>query len=101
VTLREWRNQSELSRRELAEKLRTDAATIYRWELSRGQPDKRIPTSGFMGRIYQLTGGAVAPNDFYDLPPIGQMELPIEGEPAAPLLELAEPPPVKQLQAAA
>jgi hypothetical protein len=35
-----------------------------------------------MLKIWQLTRGLVGPNDFYDLPPIGQLELPIELAPA-------------------
>jgi transcriptional regulator with XRE-family HTH domain len=81
VTLREWREKTDLSRRELAEQLRTDTATIFRWELPRGHADKRIPTAGFMDRIYQITKGEVSPNDFYDLTPIGQAELPLEPSP--------------------
>jgi transcriptional regulator with XRE-family HTH domain len=82
MKLRAWREDAGLSRRELAEKLSTDTATIYRWELDLGHADKRIPALGFMSRLHQLTRGAVSPNDFYDLPPLEQLELPIEPSPA-------------------
>jgi len=36
--------------------------------------DGQIPRIGIMRRIYVETGGAVAPNDFYDLPEIGGEE---------------------------
>lgn len=103
MKLRAWREGEGLSRREVAEQLSTDTATIYRWELDAGHSDKRIPTVGFMGRIHQLSRGAVAPNDFYDLPPIDQLELPIErGDDAPTLFERPEPAPVHDdLQAVA
>jgi transcriptional regulator with XRE-family HTH domain len=101
VKLRAWREDAKLSRRELGDKLRTDSTSIFRWELERGHPDKRIPTSGFMEAIHRLTRGAVTPNDFYDLPALEQLELPMHEAPPAPLFDrqeegAAEP----QLQAA-
>jgi hypothetical protein len=41
-----------------------------------------------MTAIWRFTKGDVAPNDFYELPPIGQMALPF-GSPA-PLLDHAD-----------
>jgi transcriptional regulator with XRE-family HTH domain len=82
MKLRAWREGEGLSRRALAEKLSTDTATIYRWELELGHADKRIPAIGFMSRIYRLSRAVVSPNDFYDLPPIDQLELPIDPAPA-------------------
>jgi hypothetical protein len=55
------------------------------WEIGR-----RIPSPRFMTAIWRFTCGAVVPNDFYDLPPIGQMALPFAEE--APLLDYADPP---------
>lgn len=52
------------------------------WEIGR-----RIPGRDFMVEIYKLTRGAVTPDDFYDLPPIGQLELPMAPPAPAPLLD--------------
>jgi hypothetical protein len=67
------------------------------WERGRN-----IPSRTYMPRVFSFTRGAITPNDFYDLPPIGQLELPMEPPAPAPLLDVVagmgdEP----QLQAAA
>lgn len=49
----------------------------------------QIPRRDWMLKIYRLTRGAVTPDDFYDLPPIDQLDLPID-PPPAPLLEGVE-----------
>lgn len=53
------------------------------WEISR-----RIPSPRFMTAIWRVTRGEVVPNDFYELPPIGQMTLPFTRP--APLLDHAD-----------
>jgi hypothetical protein len=45
--------------------------------------DPQMPQPDLMRRIYALTRGAVTPNDFYDLPAIGQLELPDLAPPTA------------------
>lgn len=55
------------------------------WEIGR-----RIPSPRFMTAIWRFTRGDVVPNDFYDLPPIGQMTLPFATP--APLLDHADAP---------
>lgn len=52
------------------------------WEIGR-----RIPARSFMLAIYRFTQGEIEPNDFYDLPPIGQIELPIDELHPVPLLD--------------
>lgn len=89
MKLREWREESDWTLDGLATALGTVTSTIFRWELDAGHPDKRIPTRGFMLKIYQMSGGAVQPNDFYDLPPIGQRELPLDPAPL-PLLDAVD-----------
>lgn len=101
MKLRAWREDAKLSRRELAEKLRTDSTSIFRWELERGHSDKRIPTCGFMDAIYRLTRGAVAPNDFYDLPALEQLELPMEAPSPVPLFDASAVQSAPELQAVA
>jgi hypothetical protein len=73
------------------------------WEIGR-----RIPSARFMTAIWRFTRGDVVPNDFYDLPPIGQMALPFAAGPA-PLLDHADaavsdrdnvPPPAEDSSAA-
>lgn len=84
--LRVWREGQ-------APKLTLDAAaaavgTVRQvwWDWERG---RRIPSQRFMAAIWKFTAGAIAPNDFYDLPPIGQMPLPFGAAPA-PLLDYAD-----------
>lgn len=81
--LRTWREEQvpRLTLDAAAAAVGTVRQVWYDWETGR-----RIPRAPFMAAIYQLTRGAVTPNDFYDLPPIGQLELPIN-TPSAPLLE--------------
>jgi hypothetical protein len=98
--LREWR------KRQLP-KLTLDAAAaavgtvrqVWRdWEIGRN-----IPSRTYMPRVYAFTKGVITPNDFYDLPPIGQLELPMMEPVAAPLFDVraAEGSEQPQLQAAA
>lgn len=71
------------------------------WDWESG---RRIPNRTFMARIYELTRGAVSPNDFYDLPPLGQLPLPLNDQNEAPSLfdaADAEPSTAPRLQAAA
>lgn len=56
----------------------------FDWEMGRN-----IPSRTFMPRIFAFTRGDIRPDHFYDLPPIGQLELPIEPPASAPLLDLA------------
>ncbi len=67
-----------------------------RYELPRGASDYRLPDPAAMVRLYVLTGGAVQPNDFYDLP---ALDAPVDatgaaggagGEPAQPVPVTAE-----------
>ena len=110
MTLREWREKRRLSRRDVAERLHTDTTTIFRWELARGHSDKRIPTSGYMDAIFQLTRGAVDPNSFYELDLVdAQPELPLDADTVAELPLAVDPvvgldiaaPPARELQRAA
>lgn len=84
--LRDWRErqQPEMTLDAAAAEVGTVRQVWFDWEKGR-----RIPRPAFMAAIWKLTKGAVAPNDFYDLPPIGQLELPIEPAPA-PLLDACE-----------
>jgi transcriptional regulator with XRE-family HTH domain len=97
VRLAEWRKLQGWKQDELAGELGCTQPFIS--EIERASAPK-IPGRAWMVKIYQLTRGAVTPNDFYDLPPIGQLELPIGPPAATPLLDCvaADEP---QLQAAA
>jgi hypothetical protein len=73
-----------------------DHMTVYRWELPFGHPERRVPQEPFMSRLYVLFRGEVDPNGFYDLPVIGQQDLPLEPPAApapAPLLDSPEAEP--------
>jgi len=55
-----WRERHEMTRQELAERLRCTPEALRLWELG-----KRVPRPSFMTRIAILTNDAVQPNDFY------------------------------------
>jgi transcriptional regulator with XRE-family HTH domain len=78
MRLAEWRKQEGYDQQQLADALGITQPTVSYLERS---PDRaigkpQVPKPDLMRRIWTLTRGAVTPNDFYDLPPIGQMELP-------------------------
>jgi transcriptional regulator with XRE-family HTH domain len=98
MRLAKWREEQELSQADLAEKLGCDQSFISRIERAVGP---QIPSRGWMLKIHQLTRGEVTPNDFYDLPPIDQLQLPMEAPAPAPLFDQAEIEPQASLQAAA
>lgn len=61
--LRTWRIGAGLSVVEAAARVKVSRQTWHGWE--RGAT---IPPVSLMQRIFDLTGGAVTANDFYDLP---------------------------------
>lgn len=78
MKLIEWRTEQGKTRQWVASELETIVPTVFRWELDAAHPDKRVPGFSYMRQIYVLTKGAVEPNDFYDLPPLGhQLQLPM------------------------
>jgi hypothetical protein len=83
--LRAWREEQvpRMTLDAAAAGVGTTRQTWYDWESGRRIPDRR-----YMPRLYSLTRGAVVPNDFYELPPLGQMTLPF-AVPDAPLLDHA------------
>lgn len=81
MRLAKWREEQDLSQAELAEQLGCDQSFISRIERA---TNPQIPSRGWMLKIHQLTRGEVSPNDFYDLPPVGQLTLPLEPETLAP-----------------
>jgi transcriptional regulator with XRE-family HTH domain len=102
VRLAEWRKQQGWTQDELAGQLDCSQSFV---SLIERATDPQIPGRDWMVKIYQLTRGAVAPNDFYELPPIGQLELPIEPSPAplfdAPEVDKNDVAAAPELQAAA
>jgi DNA-binding XRE family transcriptional regulator len=73
MRLAEWRKQEGYNQQQLADALGVTQPTISYVERAN---DPQMPQPDLMRRIYALTRGAVTPNDFYDLPPIDQLELP-------------------------
>lgn len=69
MRLEDWRQQQGLTIRQLARRLGTAAETVRCACLPPSHRDQRIPRAGLMETIHVVTGGAVTPNDFYDLPP--------------------------------
>lgn len=87
MRLAEWRKQESYNQQQLADALGVSQPTISYIERCN---DPQMPQPDLMRRIFVLTRGAVTPNDFYDLPPIGQPELPGLAQPGdAPLFEAA------------
>lgn len=61
--LRRWRMNEGLSQEDAAAKVGVVRKTWHQWEAG-----DAIPKREAMSSLYLLTGGAVQPNDFYDLP---------------------------------
>jgi hypothetical protein len=93
MRLAEWRKQQGYDQKQLADALGVTQPTVSYLERS---PDRaigktQVPKPDLMRRIWTLTKGAVAPNDFYDLPSIDQLEFPdLAPANSAPLFDLAE-----------
>lgn len=82
MRLVEWRREQGRTQQQVADALGVNQSAVSQWERAN---DPYLPSPDVMRRIYALTQGTVAPNDFYDLPPLGQLQLAIETE--APLLD--------------
>lgn len=67
--LRNWRKSQGLTLDQAARKVGTVRQVWSDWERGR-----RRPSSVTMAKIYRLTGGAVQPNDFYELPQSGTVK---------------------------
>lgn len=65
MKLSEWRRSVGLTQEELAEKLGLITGSVARYESG-----ARMPGPAVLVALYELSGGAVQPNDFYDLPPL-------------------------------
>lgn len=61
--LRSWRRAQALSVQDAAARVPVSRQTWHSWE--RGGS---IPPDQLMRRVFEITGGAMQPNDFYDLP---------------------------------
>jgi transcriptional regulator with XRE-family HTH domain len=86
MRLVQWRIDKGLTQRQLADELGCSQPAVSLIERATERPNGNgIPTRDLMLKIYRVTVGAVTPNDFYDLPALDQLQLPI-AEPA-PLLD--------------
>jgi hypothetical protein len=63
MTLAQWLGDHELSFAEFGRRLGVTTSEARRFALG-----ERIPRRPTMQRVFLVTGGAVTPNDFYDLP---------------------------------
>lgn len=86
VRLAKWR-EGKMTQGQLADALGCSQPFI---SLIERRTDPQIPSREWMLKIWKLTKGLVGPNDFYDLPPIGQTELALDAPAAAPLLKACE-----------
>lgn len=69
MTLEDWRLEEGLTYRALADRLsdanlRVNEETARRWCLPEGDALSRTPDRAWMRRIFEVTDGAVTPNDF-------------------------------------
>lgn len=61
--LRNWRRLNQLSQADAASKMQVARRTWHQWE--RGAV---VPGPEHMVNLVRLCGGAIEPNDFYDVP---------------------------------
>lgn len=69
MRLAEWRKQKGWTQTRLALELGVTQPAISTFERARAPA---IPSAALMIEIHNLTGGAVQPNDFYELPDKGE-----------------------------
>ena len=62
MKLAEWRRNAGLTQQELADRLGCILTTVARYETG-----LRTPEGPMMLKIFDVTDGAVQPNDFFDL----------------------------------
>lgn len=87
MQLTEFLANAHTTQRMMAEALGLHIHTVNRWCTGRS-----LPGRSDMRAIYKWTGGAVAPNDFYDLPDLaadGASPPPAEPGPLVGLMEAA------------
>lgn len=65
MKLSDWMAAEGLNDETLAQRANVNRATV-----SRVRRRKQKPGEELAARLFALTGGQVAPNDFYDLPPL-------------------------------
>lgn len=63
--MRGWRRDQGLTQGQAGELAGVTRKTWHEWETG-----KTRPSGDQMERLYQVTGGAIEPNDFYNLPPV-------------------------------
>ena len=102
MRLVEWRKSEGLTQDELADLFGCTQPVISALE----RTGNSVPRPDLMLKIYRKTFGAVSPNDFYNLPVLEQLTLPMEERKPrpiapAPLVDLADAPPARELQRAA
>lgn len=68
VDLVTWRKSRGLSQAQLAKRLGCTQPTVSLAESGRRGP----PGNDFILKVHEVTGGAVQPNDFYDLAPTSE-----------------------------
>lgn len=63
MQLAKWRAEKQWTQARLAAVLGCNISSVHRYESGH-----RIPEPATMALIFTVTGGAVEPNDFYELP---------------------------------
>lgn len=60
MKMKNWRQAKGLTLQQVADRLQTTKATVWRYEMG-----MRVPDDEMARRIVELTHGDVQPNDFY------------------------------------
>lgn len=73
MKLVKWRQEKALTQRAVADLLGVSQPTVSDWE------NGSIPAPDQVVRVFRFTAGAVAPNDWYALPDLDTLDLPLAG----------------------
>lgn len=71
VKLANWRKLHGLTQAALADELGCSQSYVSQIERA---DDPIVPGKDILARLYELSGGEVQPNDFYDLPDLNSRE---------------------------
>jgi transcriptional regulator with XRE-family HTH domain len=88
MRLVEWRRQEGLTQQELADALGCTQSFVSNME--RANDPQKPRDDAMVVRIYRVTKGQVAPNDFYDLPDLSVPELQLGASEPLPLFAASE-----------
>lgn len=68
MRLGDWLRKEGRTHKRFAHELGCWRSQVERWAVEPTNPRHAVPRPATMIRIFEITGGEVTPNDFYDLP---------------------------------